>query len=72
MIGTGKQVQYQQRDGNWENITVIVTIGTDGSSTPPAVIFKGKAYQAKWKQDNPTNALYVYSLLKKYFINTYI
>lgn len=52
----GKKNQYQQRDGNRENITVLVTIGADGTTTPPAVIFKGKGYQTKWKQDNPANA----------------
>ena len=48
--------QYQQRDGNRENITVIVTVCADGTSSPPAVIFKGQGYQVKWKQDNPANA----------------
>lgn len=48
--------QYQQRDGNHENITVLVTICADGTSTPPAVIFKGTAYQVKWAQNNPANA----------------
>ena len=48
--------QYQQRNGNQENIMVIVTVYADGSSTPPAVILKGQAFQVKWKQDNPANA----------------
>jgi hypothetical protein len=57
LIGAAKKrVQHQQRGGSRENIMVIVTIGADGSSLPPAVIFKGKAYQSKWKQDNPANA----------------
>lgn len=54
--GKGAGPHYQQRDGNRENITVIVTICADGTSTPPAVIFKGQAFQVKWKQDNPANA----------------
>ena len=37
----GKKVQHQQQDGNCENITVIVTICADGTSLPPAVLFKG-------------------------------
>ncbi|KAF5341659.1 hypothetical protein D9611_002144 [Ephemerocybe angulata] len=62
--------QYQQRPGNRENITVLVTICADGSSTPPAVIFKGKAYQVKWKQDNPANAscgldVVIFAVLKR-------
>lgn len=52
----GESTQYQQRDGNRENITVIVTIGADGTSIPPAVIFKGNSYLPEWKQDNPLEA----------------
>jgi hypothetical protein len=48
--------QYQQRDGDRENITVLETICANGMSIPPAVIFKGSAYQVKWVQDNPANA----------------
>jgi hypothetical protein len=47
---------YQQRGGTRENITIIVTICADGTSTPPAVIFKGNAYQVKWGENNPLNA----------------
>lgn len=57
VIGPKKRgPHYQQRSGNCENITVIVTICGDGSSLPPAVIFKGSAYQVQWKQDNPADA----------------
>lgn len=57
VIGARKKgPQYQQRDGTRENITVIVTICADGTATPPAVIFKGNAYQVSWKQDNPADA----------------
>ena len=48
--------QYQQRDGDRENITVLETICADGTTIPPAVIYKGAAYQVKWAQDNPANA----------------
>jgi len=54
--GKGKRVQHEQQGGGRENTTVIVTICADGTSIPPAVIFKGKSYQASWKQNNPTNA----------------
>jgi len=54
----GKRIQHQQKTGNRENITVMVTICADGSlPVPPAVIFKGNKYLVKWKQDNPANAL---------------
>ena len=51
-----KKFQHQQRSGEQENITVIVTVCADGSSLPPAVIFKGKNFQTSWKQDNPLHA----------------
>jgi hypothetical protein len=56
MEGWKSGPQYQQRDGDRENITVIVTVCADGTSTPPAVIFKGQGFQVKWKQNNPANA----------------
>jgi hypothetical protein len=52
----GKKIQHQQRSGDRENITVIVTICADGTSTAPAVIFKGEGFQSSWKQNNPANA----------------
>ncbi|TFK18353.1 hypothetical protein FA15DRAFT_603408 [Coprinopsis marcescibilis] len=51
-----KGPQYQRRTGNRENITILVTICADGTSAPPATIFKGKGYQVKWLQNNPANA----------------
>jgi hypothetical protein len=52
----GKKTQHQQSDGGRENTTVIVTICADGSSIKPVVIYKGKHFQVKWDQDNPTEA----------------
>ncbi|THU84612.1 DDE-domain-containing protein, partial [Dendrothele bispora CBS 962.96] len=45
----GRKIQHQQRSGDRENITVIVAICADGTSTTPAVIFKGEGlgYQKK-------------------------
>src|ERR1700677_2084652 len=70
MGAAGQKGQYQQQDGNRENITVLVTIGADGSTLPPTIIFKGKAYQAIWKQDNPANASLVIILFNS--INLHI
>ena len=53
----GKKVQHQQRSEGRENIIVIVTIWADGTSIPPAMIYKGEDYQTSWKQDNPLNTL---------------
>ncbi|RXW17484.1 hypothetical protein EST38_g8369 [Candolleomyces aberdarensis] len=50
------KIQQQQRSGDRENITVIVTICADGSDLPPAVIFKGKTYRTSWRQNNPLKA----------------
>ena len=55
----GQKVQYQQQSGNWENVTVLVTICADGTSIAPAIIFKGDAYHPSWDQPNPGNAAYV-------------
>ncbi|KAJ6452487.1 hypothetical protein C8R45DRAFT_1193916 [Mycena sanguinolenta] len=56
--GAGKNTQHHQRSsGDRENITVLVTIYGDGTTHPPTVIFKGKEFQVKWKQDNPTEVL---------------
>ena len=52
----GKKVQYQQQSGTRENITVLATVGGDGSALPPAVLYAGKGYMVKWKQENPANA----------------
>lgn len=52
----GKKRQHQQRSGDRENITALVVICGDGTTTPPLVIYKGEAFQASWKQDNPLNA----------------
>jgi hypothetical protein len=51
-----KKFQHQQRSGGQENITVIVTICADGTSLPPAVIFKGENFQTSWQQSNPLRA----------------
>jgi len=53
----GKKVQYQQQAGDRNTITVLVTISADGTALPPAVLFAGKGYMVKWKQNNPANAM---------------
>ena len=54
VIGQARaKMQYQQRSGNRENITVLPTICADGTSLPPTVIYKGEAFQMKWLQENP-------------------
>jgi hypothetical protein len=55
--GRGKKTQHQQRSGNRENVTSLVTICGDGTAAiPPAIIFKGEGFQVNWAQDNPLNA----------------
>ncbi len=46
----------RQRSNNKENVTVMATICTDGTNVPPVVIFQGKYFLEKWKQNNPTDA----------------
>lgn len=52
----GAKLQYQQRNGNHKNITVLPTICADGTTVPPTVIYKGVSFQTKWLQDNPLDA----------------
>ena len=51
-----KQLQHQQRDGNHENITILVTICADGEKIPPAIIYKGKSFKTSWHQGNSLRA----------------
>lgn len=51
-----KGATHQQRAGTRENTTVLVTICADGSSIPPAIIFKGSGYKVSWGENNPLNA----------------
>ena len=55
----GKKDQYQQRSGDWENITVVVCICADGTSLAPAVILKREGYQAAWAQNNTFKSSWV-------------
>lgn len=48
----GKTIQYQTRQGNWENIMVIVSICANESTIAPAIIYKEEAFLASWQQDN--------------------
>jgi hypothetical protein len=51
-----KKTQHQQRDGNRENITVMVMICADGESISPLAIYKGQAFSTNWHQDNELKA----------------
>ncbi|TFK17697.1 hypothetical protein FA15DRAFT_604569, partial [Coprinopsis marcescibilis] len=57
---TGKAIQYQQRSGSHENITVLVTIGGNGTALQPLVLYSGKSFQSHWIQEDPAKALYVF------------
>jgi hypothetical protein len=52
-----RKTQHQQRDGNRENITVMVTICADSEEIPPTIIYKGQTLMTNWHQDNTLNAL---------------
>ncbi|KAJ3526256.1 hypothetical protein NMY22_g10234 [Coprinellus aureogranulatus] len=57
----GQKLQYQQRKGSRENITVCVAIGADGTALQPLVLYSGTAFLEKWHQDNPSKASLGYS-----------
>lgn len=54
---TGKKQQYQQQGANREMTMVLVTICADGTTIPPAMIFKGKGYCVSWQCNDPLNAM---------------
>ncbi|THU97084.1 DDE-domain-containing protein, partial [Dendrothele bispora CBS 962.96] len=58
---TGKKRQYQQQGANREMTTVLVAICADGTTIPPAQIFKGKGYSVTWQRNDPVNAMVGYS-----------
>lgn len=54
--GKGKKIAYKQQAGSRETTTIIITIGADGTALPPTILFAGKGFLVKWKQNNPANA----------------
>lgn len=52
----GNRVQYQQTNGERENVTVIKCICADGTVLAPFVIFKGKYRREAWMKENPDQA----------------
>ena len=56
---TSLRRQHQQGQSNKHTMTVLVTIGADGSTINPTVVFKGKKVVASWKRDNISNLSYV-------------
>ncbi|THU98937.1 hypothetical protein K435DRAFT_818739 [Dendrothele bispora CBS 962.96] len=47
-LSGGATAQYQQCGANREMTTVLVAICADGSTIPPAQIYKGKGYSRRW------------------------
>jgi Tc5 transposase DNA-binding domain len=58
---TDASIQHVQRGGNRENVTVMVTICADGTTTRPTVIFKGKKMFSDWTRSNVANMRHVKS-----------
>ena len=56
MGSKGKCIQHMQRGGTKETITALMVVSAAGATAPPLVIFKGKAFLASWKQNNPLKA----------------
>jgi hypothetical protein len=52
----GTKTQHKRGGGDKENVTVIVTICTDGTVLRPTIIFKGQEIQKKWGANNPAGA----------------
>lgn len=54
-------IQHVQHGGNHENITIIVTICADGTTTHPTVIFKGRKMFSDWTRSNVASMRHVKS-----------
>ena len=52
----GTKTQHRQGGADCENVTVIVTICADGTVLQPAIIFKGKNFMKKWRNNNVAHA----------------
>ena len=48
LVDRDKKTVQQVEDRNWELVTVIECICTDGSFLPPSVIYKGKRQNLEW------------------------
>ncbi|KIJ35067.1 hypothetical protein M422DRAFT_262833 [Sphaerobolus stellatus SS14] len=55
------KVQHKQGSANHENVTVLVTICTDGTVLKPTIIFKGKNLQRGWGENNISQASFTCS-----------
>ena len=53
----GTKVQHKIGSANRENVTVLVTICTDGTALKPTIIFKGQHFQQRWAENNISGAL---------------
>ncbi|KAF8592789.1 DDE-domain-containing protein, partial [Ramaria rubella] len=57
----GTKTQHKQGGGDWENVTALITICTDGTALQPPIIFKGKNFMKKWADSNVSGALICHS-----------
>ena len=56
---SGLHCQHQQGLSNKQTITVLVTIGADGSSISPTTVFNGKKIPVIWKANNVSKMAYM-------------
>jgi hypothetical protein len=52
----GTKTQHAQGGANRENVTALVTICADGTTTRPMIIFKAQNFQARWRNNNVAEA----------------
>jgi hypothetical protein len=53
----GTKTQHKQGGANHENVTILVTICADGSILHLMIIFKGKNFMAKWRENNVAQSM---------------
>jgi len=52
----GVKTMHKTEGADWENVTALVTICTDGTALHPTIIFKAKRFNGQWANDNVSKA----------------
>ena len=54
--GWGVKTMHKTGGADWENVTALVTICTDGMVLHPTIIFKAKWFNGQWANNNESKA----------------
>ncbi|CAB1121401.1 unnamed protein product [Ectocarpus sp. CCAP 1310/34] len=72
IVARGTKVPGARRSNSRENTTVVATIGADGHTFHPTIIFKGQRMQPAWIQDNNGVPDAKYTVTESSFIQSHV